>query len=204
MPQFVAQDPNFESRVRDSFASQALNRTIGASLGRVSPGEVEIEVPFREELGQQHGFIHGGIVAAIVDSACGYSALSLTASNAEVLTVEFKINFLAPAQGDRLIARGRVIRPGRTVNVCHGDVFAADKGKETLVATMLATIITVSSDRESQTGGSFAREDRTVANDRHAATQHVSNRIVRGSGRWCVCGGRSLAQRFREIAGIGR
>ena len=131
MPEFVAQDPNFEARVRGSFAGQSLNRTIGARLGRVAPGEVEIEVPFREDLGQQHGFIHGGIVAAIVDSACGYAALSLTASSAEVLTVEFKINFLAPAQGERLIARGRVSRPGRTLSVCQGDVFATEDRKST-------------------------------------------------------------------------
>jgi uncharacterized protein (TIGR00369 family) len=204
MPQFVAQDPNFEARVRGSFARQSLNRTIGASLIRVAPGEVEIEVPFKEELGQQHGFIHGGIVAAIVDSACGYAALSLTPSTAEVLTVEFKINFLAPARGERLIARGRVSRPGRTVSVCHGDVFATGEGKEKLVATMLATIMTVSSDREGQHGGTPAQEGRAFAHDRHAPGQHGSDRMAHGGRRWCVCRGRGLAQRFRDIAGIAR
>ncbi|OLC17863.1 MAG: thioesterase, partial [Candidatus Rokubacteria bacterium 13_1_40CM_69_27] len=124
MVAFAAQDPHFEARVRTSFDRQNLNRTIGARLGRVAPGEVEIELPFREALGQQHGFIHGGIVASIVDTACGYAALTLAPADAEVLTVEFKINFIAPAEGERLFARGRVAKPGRTLSICAGDVVA--------------------------------------------------------------------------------
>ena len=113
MSHFEPRDPRFESRVRESFARQTLMSTIGARLTRVAPGEVEIDLPFREDLGQQHGFIHGGIVTAIVDTACGYAALSLMEPEAAVLTVEFKLNFVAPARGERLVALGRVTKPGR-------------------------------------------------------------------------------------------
>lgn len=135
MSRFSAKDPAFERRVRTSFDRQSLNRTIGARLTKVGPGDVEIEVPFREGLGQQHGFMHGGIVSAIADSAGGYAALSLTLPATEVLTVEFKINFLAPATGDRIVARGRVTKAGRTLTVCAGEVFAIERGERKLVAS---------------------------------------------------------------------
>ncbi len=141
MQTFEPQDPNFEARVRASFARQKVMKTIGARLARVSPGEVEIELPFRDDLTQQHGFLHAGIVTTIVDSACGYAALSLMAANSAVLTIEYKVNFVSPATGKRIIARGRVTKPGRTVTVCAGDVFALDGGREKLVATMLATMM---------------------------------------------------------------
>jgi uncharacterized protein (TIGR00369 family) len=159
MAAFAAQDPNFEARVRTSFDRQNLNRTIGARLGRVAPGAVEIELPFREALGQQQGFIHGGIVAAIVDTACGYAALTLTPADAEVLTVEFKINFVAPAQGERLLARGRVAKAGRTLSVCTGDVVAVSDATEKLVATMLATIMVVSRGRGDPAPGAASPTD---------------------------------------------
>jgi uncharacterized protein (TIGR00369 family) len=141
MARFEPDDPSFETKVRESFARQAFMTTIRATLTRVSPGEVEIELPFRSDLTQQHGYMHGGVITAMVDSACGYAALSLMPAGSEVLTVEYKVNFLAPARGTRMIARGRVVRPGRTITVCSGDVFAIAGEARTLVATMLTTMI---------------------------------------------------------------
>jgi uncharacterized protein (TIGR00369 family) len=136
-------DPNFEARVRASFDKQRFMATIGASLARVAPGEVDIEVPVREELTQQHGFLHAGALATAADSACGYAALSLMPPGAAVLSIEFKINMLAPAAGERVVARGRVLKPGRTISVCWGEVSAISNGEEKLVATMVATMMTV-------------------------------------------------------------
>jgi uncharacterized protein (TIGR00369 family) len=137
------QDPNFESRVRQSFDRQKFMATIGATLTRVAPGEVDIELHPRDDLTQQHGFLHAGVLATAADSACGYAALSLMPPGAAVLSVEFKINMLAPAAGDRMVARGRVIRAGRTVTVCWGEVTAYSASGEKLVATMVATMMTV-------------------------------------------------------------
>ena len=148
-PTKVPRDPEFEARVRASFERQGLMTTIGARLTRVSPGEVDIEAPFGAGLTQQHGYVHAGIVTALVDSACGYSAISLSPPGTEALTVEYKVNFLAPAMGERLIARGRVVRAGRTITVCSGEVVAIAGASEKQVAVMLATILTVPSDRES-------------------------------------------------------
>jgi len=142
-PAHTAQDPGFEARVRASFARQRFMATIGARLVRVGPGEVDIELAVREELTQQHGFLHAGALAAAADSACGYAALSLMPAGAAVLSVEFKINLLAPAAGDRVVARGRVIRAGKTVTVCWGDVTAYAGDTERLVATMVGTMMTV-------------------------------------------------------------
>ena len=114
---FSPQAPDFANRVRSSFAHQSLMNLIGAELVRVLAGEVEIEIPFRQDLTQQHGFLHAGVIAAIVDSACGYAALSLMPARASVLTVEFKVNLLAPAKGERFVARGKVVKPGRTITV---------------------------------------------------------------------------------------
>ena len=140
---FEAQDPDFETRVRQSFSRQKIMDTFGATLTKVAPGEVEIELPFRPELTQQHGFLHAGVVTAIVDSACGYAAYTLMPADSEVLTIEYKVNLLSPARGERMIARGRVTKPGRTVTVCAGDVFTLADGKEKLIATMLATMISI-------------------------------------------------------------
>ena len=141
MAKFEPRDPDFEAKVRSSFERQTAMQTLGAVLGKVGPGEVEIEMPYRADLVQQHGFIHGGIVTAIVDSACGYAALSLSAPDTAVLTVEYKVNFVAPAKGQRLLARGEVVRPGATIAVCKGDVLAYDGNEEKLVAIMLSTMM---------------------------------------------------------------
>src|SRR5215216_6136815 len=107
---FEPRDPGYDARVRASFARQRAMHTIGARIVRVEPGEVELELPFRDDLTQQHGFLHAGIVTTLVDSACGYAALSLLDREAAVLSVEFKVNLLAPAVGDRLRAVGQVIK----------------------------------------------------------------------------------------------
>ena len=136
-------NPEFERLVRERFAKQRAMETIGARLVRVEPGEVEIALPHQESLTQQHGFLHAGIVTAVLDSSCGYAAFSLMPPGAGVLSVEFKLNLLAPAQGETLIARGRVLRAGRTLSVCQADGFMRTGNQETPVATMLATIMTV-------------------------------------------------------------
>ena len=141
MAKFEPRDPDYEAKVRTSFGKQTAMQTLGAVIGTVGPGHVEIEMPYRADLAQQHGFIHGGIVTAILDSACGYAAFSLSAPDTEVLTVEYKVNFIAPAKGDRFLARGEVVRSGSTIAVCKGDVLAYDGAQEKLVATMLTTIM---------------------------------------------------------------
>jgi len=140
---FEPKKPHFEQEVRNSFAAQALMSTIGARLERVAAGEIEISVPYRVDLTQQHGFLHAGVVAAALDSACGYAAFSLMPEGVGVLSIEFKTNLLAPARGDELIARGRVVRAGRTVTVCQADAFMIEAGDEKPVATMLATMMTI-------------------------------------------------------------
>lgn len=134
-------DPDFASRIRASFATQSVMRTIGASMTRVEPGVVEIEMPFRPDLTQQDGFLHAGIVATIADSACGYAAFSLMPADAAVLTVEFKINLLRPAAGDRFVARAKVLKPGKTLTVVTGEVSAIDGGTEKLIASMMNTVM---------------------------------------------------------------
>jgi uncharacterized protein (TIGR00369 family) len=143
MKEFVPRDPDFERRVRESFARQRAMEAFGARLLRVAPGEVEIGFDFREEFTQQHGYLHAGVSTALVDTACGYAALSLTEPGAEVLSVEFKLNLLAPAAGERFVARARVVRAGRNLTVCAGDLYAINGGGEKLVATMLATMMRV-------------------------------------------------------------
>jgi uncharacterized protein (TIGR00369 family) len=120
-------DPNFEQRVRASFARQAAMRMLGVTMERVVPGEVELALPFRADLTQQHGFLHAGIVAAVVDSACGYAALSLMEPGVAVLSVEFKVQLLAPARGAWFRARGQVIRAGRTLSVVTGEMRAFER-----------------------------------------------------------------------------
>lgn len=143
MAEFDPRDPEYAARVRRSFGRQGAMRSMGAELSRVEPGEVEIASPFRPEVSQQHGFFHGGVVAALLDSACGYAALSLMAPGAAVLTVEFKINFLAPARPGLLLARGRVVRPGRGLLVCLGRAYVRDGAGETEVALTTATMAAV-------------------------------------------------------------
>ncbi len=134
-------DPGFAERVRASFAKQTFMATLGARLERVEPGAVDIALEHRDDLVQQHGFLHAGVLATIADSACGYAALSLMAPGFAVLSVEFKINLLAPAAGRRFVAAGRVIRAGRTLTVCSGEVRADGAAKP--IAAMQATMIAV-------------------------------------------------------------
>jgi uncharacterized protein (TIGR00369 family) len=134
---------DIESRVRASFDKQQFMATLGATLERVALGEVDIALPFDDALTQQHGFVHAGALATVADSACGYAALSMMPSDAAVMSVEFKINMLAPAEGPRLVARGRVIRSGRTITVCRADVFSVKPEGEKLVATMQGTMMAV-------------------------------------------------------------
>jgi uncharacterized protein (TIGR00369 family) len=129
--------------VRESFARQTFMATIHAELVRVAAGEVDLKVPHDPRLSQQHGFLHAGVVTAAVDSACGYAALTLMAEEAEVLTVELKINLLEPATGHSLLARGRVLRSGRTLTVCRGEAVVVNEAAETIVATLLTTMMAV-------------------------------------------------------------
>ena len=143
MSEFKPMDPNYEARVRSGFEKQNVMKTIGAILTRVAPGEVVIELSYDASLTQQHGYLHAGIVTTVVDSACGYAAYTLMAPDSEVLTIEYKVNFMAPARGERFKGIGKVLRSGRTITVCSGDVVANENGKEEVVATMLATMISV-------------------------------------------------------------
>ena len=140
MPNFEPLNPAYRERVKRSFQAQAFMRTLGAELIRIDPGEVEIGLPFSNDLTQQHGFTHAGAVAAIVDTACGLAGLSLMPADAAVLTVEFKINLLAPARAEHFVARGAVQKAGRTLMVSSGQMTDTD-GKA--VATMTATIMVV-------------------------------------------------------------
>ena len=133
-------DSDFERRVRGSFARQAAMRTLGVTLERVAPGEVDLALPFRADLTQQHGFLHAGVVTAVVDSACGYAALSLMEPGAAVLSVEFKVQLLAPARGAQFLGLGRVVRAGRTLTVVAGEL-RADGGE--VVALLNGTMMTV-------------------------------------------------------------
>ena len=135
---------DFEARVRASFARQKAMATMGAELTRVNPGEVEIEMPFNGELTQQHGFLHAGIISTALDSACGYAAYSVMPTDAAVLTIEFKINLLAPGKGERFLFRGQVTKPGRTIIVADGQAYAYDgDGEARMIATMTGTMMTI-------------------------------------------------------------
>ncbi|MCO5104897.1 MAG: PaaI family thioesterase [Burkholderiaceae bacterium] len=140
---FHPKDPLFTERVTRSFALQGAMQTLAARLEQVSPGAIDIAFDWAAALTQQHGFLHAGMLAAALDSACGYAALSLMPEDAGVLTIEFKINLLAPARGDRFRAEGRVLKPGRTITVCDGRVFAISGAGEKLVATMGCTLMCV-------------------------------------------------------------
>jgi len=133
----------FEARVRDSFARQTAMATMGAEIAHVAPGEVDLRMAYRADLAQQHGFLHAGIVSALADSACGYAAYTLMPPDAGVVSVEFKVNLMAPAAGESFVARARVKKAGRTLTVCNADVFALRAGEERLIATMQATMMTL-------------------------------------------------------------
>jgi uncharacterized protein (TIGR00369 family) len=137
---FKPRDPDWERKVRDSFARQSAMATIGARLVSVRPGQCEIELPYRRDLCQQHGYLHAGYTTLIADTAAGYAAYSLMPPGSTVLTVEFKVNLMAPGEGDSFLARGLVLKPGRTVTVAEAEVIADKGGQKTATAKMLATM----------------------------------------------------------------
>ena len=143
MSTLIPKDPDFQARVQGSFDRQGLMSTLGASILHLAPGAVDIALLPGPSVSQQHGFVHAGAVAAIADSAAGYAALSLMPPGAGVLTVEFKINLLAPAMGERIVARGRVVKAGRTLTLAQTDVFSETGGEEKLVARLTATLMTM-------------------------------------------------------------
>jgi len=144
-------DPHFAERVRDSFARQNAMTLIEASMPVIEHGRTEIHLPHWSGVEQQHGFVHGGVVGMIADSAAGYAAMSMVPASASVLTVEYKMNLVAPADGEKLIARGKVVRPGRTLIVTQAEVFAVKDGVETLCALMQQTIMVMHGKTEKQT-----------------------------------------------------
>lgn len=134
-------DPNFKQRIREGFTRQGLINTLNGKIVHISPGELHIEAPFDERFTQQDGFLHAGVVTTLMDSACGYAAYTLMPPDSRVLSVEFKVNFLNPAQGEHFRAEGKVAKSGKTISVCEGKLFALQNGQEKLVAMMQATMI---------------------------------------------------------------
>ncbi len=141
--EFLAPDKNYAERIRASFQKQGVMNTIGGKLLKVEPGEVQIEFPFSDIVAQQHGFVHPGILTTVVDSACGYAASTLMPADSEVLSVEYKVNFLSPAHGSEFLAVGKVFKPGRTIMVCSGEVLAKNGSEYKTVALMQATMIAI-------------------------------------------------------------
>jgi uncharacterized protein (TIGR00369 family) len=137
----------YERRVRESFARQMMMTTLGAELSAVGSGATEIRFPYAASLTQQHGYLHAGAVTTALDSACGYAALTVAPEGSEVLSVEFKVNLLAPGNGDWIVARAQLKRAGKKLAVCTGDAFALGADGEKLIATMLATMIYVPLER---------------------------------------------------------
>jgi len=140
---FTPKDPLYEQRVRSSFERQAAMKTIGAFLSVIDPGHVQIELPFSHALTQQHGFMHAGMIATALDSACGYAAFTLMPEGAGILTIEYKINLVAPGKGQLFRMEATVVKPGRTITLVEGKAFAIDEGKGKLIATMTATEMTI-------------------------------------------------------------
>lgn len=140
-PVFIPKDEDYQARIRDSFTRQAITGTLNLSIERIAPGEIDLAMPFDRALTQQNGFLHAGIVTAGLDNACGYAAYTLMPAEADVLSVEFKTNLLAPAKGDRFRFEGRVIKPGRTITVAEARAYAVLEGQERLGATMTGTMM---------------------------------------------------------------
>ena len=146
-------DPDWEAKVRDSFARQGAMATIGARLVHLEPGHAHVAVDYVDAIAQQHGYVHGGVVGMIADSAGGYAGFSMMAPGASVLTVEYKMNLLAPADGQTILAKGRVLKPGRTLVVTQTDVFAQKNGQTRLCATMLQTLMVMTGKTDGRTVG---------------------------------------------------
>lgn len=143
MSDFVPRDPGYEARARESFGRQAMMRTLGIEIEAVAPGSVNLAMAFDQRFTQQHGFLHAATVTAGMDTACGFAAFTLMEADAGVLTIEFKVNLLAPARGDRFRFSGQVVKPGRTILVTEGRAVAIEDGDERLIATMSATMMAV-------------------------------------------------------------
>jgi len=143
MSAFQVQDPDYEARVRRTFANQPALGTFGITLARIEPGALELRMLYDARLSQQNGFLHGGVVSAGLDTACGLASYTLMPAHADILTVEFKINLLAPAKGQTFRFVGNVVKPGRTLVVSEGHAYASNDGREKLIATMSATMITM-------------------------------------------------------------
>lgn len=142
-PDFTPRDPAYEARIRRSFSRQPMMATLGVAIDSIRPGAVDLSLPVSPGILQQHGFVHMGAVSTLADTACGFSALTLMPEGAGVLTVEFKMNMMAPAAGERLLARGRVVKAGRTLIVTLSDVYALADGRERAIALMTATMMTI-------------------------------------------------------------
>jgi uncharacterized protein (TIGR00369 family) len=142
MPEHVA-DARRLQRVRESFARQSFMEHIGAGILLLAPGIVELELKRTDDLLQQHGFLHAGVLTSLMDSACGYASMSQMDEDSSVLSVEFKVNLLAPAAGNRFVARGQVLKTGKTLTVCRAEAFSADDGPRRLIAAMQATMMTI-------------------------------------------------------------
>jgi len=143
MSEFQIRDPDYEARVRRTFANQPALATLGITLTKVEPGALELRMPYDANLSQQNGFLHGGVVSAALDTACGLASYTLMSAQADILTVEFKINLLAPAKGQTFRFVGNVVKPGRTLVIAEGRAFASEDGREKLIATMSATMMTM-------------------------------------------------------------
>lgn len=153
MPDFTIRNPDFATRVYESFSRQGFMATLNARLTDVGAGHAEIEVPYDVGLSQQHGFFHGGLVGTIADNSAGYAAFSLLAVNDSVLTVEYKLNLMAPALGDLIIARGQVVRSGRRMTIAKSDIYVRRDGIESHCATMLGTFMTMPDTPDEPSGG---------------------------------------------------
>ncbi|MFI4994630.1 MAG: PaaI family thioesterase [Hyphomicrobiales bacterium] len=143
MTAFDAKDPDYHAKASSIIERQAAMRTLGVAIGRIAPGVVELTMPYAQAYTQQNGFLHAGIVTTVLDTACGCAAFTLMPAGANVLTVEFKTNLLAPARGERFVFRAHVLKPGRTLTVCEAQAFALDKDGERLIASMTGTLMAI-------------------------------------------------------------
>jgi uncharacterized protein (TIGR00369 family) len=143
MSAFQVQDSDYAARVRRNFANQQAMATLGISVVRVEPGTLELQMPYDVKFSQQNGFLHAGAISAALDTACGLASYTLMPAQADILTVEFKINLLAPAKGQTFRFVGNVVKPGRTLIIAEGRAFASDGDREKLIATMSATMMTM-------------------------------------------------------------
>jgi uncharacterized protein (TIGR00369 family) len=141
LPRFEPKNPDYRAVATATFDRQPAMRTLGMSIARLEAGEVDLAMPYSQALTQQNGFVHAGVIAAGLDTACGIAAFTLMPADSDILTVEFKTNLLAPARGERFVFRAHVVKPGRTLTVCDAQAFAEHNGVENLIATMTGTLM---------------------------------------------------------------